>query len=607
MKRLSRKMRGRGPFLLVAGALSAAAIPASAFGAQYGYFVSQQLSATGTPYSAESADLGRVNMATGAVERTFVPAANFVTANGGAGIPLQIKMHSSSRLVAAGDYIYWTARDLGNGDTAIGRLSASGGSIQPAWHRFNANRFIDPLGIAAGGGAVYFSYWDYSTGNDWGIGRVGADGTGEVMNLIPTQSSPIGAIAVDGNTLYWVAQAGSGATTLRSCTITVGTPCTPTVRGNIGDGNNWMGLSNSLAVAGNTAYTAFLPSGYSPKFGAFNLQATPPVTGTDLFNPYGPTGCSSSNGNWLQLTADTTYGYWTGDSQSGLDGYICRRDLNAAPSDPGTNWALVYPAANNANGLYTDSLTIAAPSPPAISAISPSTGATAGGTTVTITGSGFTGATAVTFGGTAAASFTVVSDTQITATTPAGLAGPVAIAVTTASGTDTEAGAFTYEAPSTPATPASPTPPSSGNSQAPTATWVPPTGPEDRAILVNNARVDLAAAPQVETQGTTTTVVTQMTVDEVGRYTVMYIAPKRPTRRASELATATERVPFAKGTKINKRKLKRKYSAVSFTTTKKGAQVTMRALLKRAKGRKLTLRVIYRAPDGTLKESRIRS
>ena len=55
---------------------------------------------------------------------------------------------------------------------------------------------------------------------------------------------------------------------------------------------------------------------------------------------------------------------------------------------------------------------------PTVTTVSPATGPTTGGTSVTITGTNFTGATAVTFGGTAATSFTVNSATSITATTP---------------------------------------------------------------------------------------------------------------------------------------------------------------------------------------------
>jgi ABC-type transport system substrate-binding protein len=55
---------------------------------------------------------------------------------------------------------------------------------------------------------------------------------------------------------------------------------------------------------------------------------------------------------------------------------------------------------------------------PVVTSFSPSHGTT--GTSVTITGSGLTGATAVTFGGTAAQSYTVDTDTQITATVAAG-------------------------------------------------------------------------------------------------------------------------------------------------------------------------------------------
>ncbi|MFI6588052.1 IPT/TIG domain-containing protein [Embleya sp. NPDC050493] len=72
---------------------------------------------------------------------------------------------------------------------------------------------------------------------------------------------------------------------------------------------------------------------------------------------------------------------------------------------------------------------------PVVSVLSPAQGPTSGGNTVTLTGTGFTGATAVKFGTTAATSFTVLSATQITAVAPAGPAGPVAVTVTTASGT----------------------------------------------------------------------------------------------------------------------------------------------------------------------------
>jgi len=86
-----------------------------------------------------------------------------------------------------------------------------------------------------------------------------------------------------------------------------------------------------------------------------------------------------------------------------------------------------------------DSVVVGCGPAPTITAsgVSPNTGSTSGGTTVTITGTGFTGVTtAVTFGGTAA-SFTVNSLTQITATTPAHAAGTVDVTVTTGAGTAT--------------------------------------------------------------------------------------------------------------------------------------------------------------------------
>ena len=69
-----------------------------------------------------------------------------------------------------------------------------------------------------------------------------------------------------------------------------------------------------------------------------------------------------------------------------------------------------------------------------MTAVSPASGPAAGGTSVTITGTNLTGATAVNFGATPAATFTVNTATQITATSPAG-SGTVNITVTTPAGT----------------------------------------------------------------------------------------------------------------------------------------------------------------------------
>ena len=74
---------------------------------------------------------------------------------------------------------------------------------------------------------------------------------------------------------------------------------------------------------------------------------------------------------------------------------------------------------------------------PSLSSLSPSQGPVAGGTTVTLTGTNLTGATAVRFNGAAAASFTVNSSTQITAVSPAHAAGAAAVTVTTPGGTST--------------------------------------------------------------------------------------------------------------------------------------------------------------------------
>ncbi len=84
---------------------------------------------------------------------------------------------------------------------------------------------------------------------------------------------------------------------------------------------------------------------------------------------------------------------------------------------------------------------------PTITSITPTSGSTAGGTPITITGTNLNGAISVTVGGVAATSVVVVSSTSVTAVTPAGTVGAKSVAVTNPSGTGSLANAFTYVVP----------------------------------------------------------------------------------------------------------------------------------------------------------------
>ena len=81
---------------------------------------------------------------------------------------------------------------------------------------------------------------------------------------------------------------------------------------------------------------------------------------------------------------------------------------------------------------------------PVLTSISPAFGSTLGGTSVTLTGTGFTAATSVTIGGAAATSVVVVNDTTITAIASAGTVGSASVTVTGPGGTSTANGLFIF-------------------------------------------------------------------------------------------------------------------------------------------------------------------
>lgn len=137
---------------------------------------------------------------------------------------------------------------------------------------------------------------------------------------------------------------------------------------------------------------------------------------------------------------------------------------------------------------------------PTVLSVDPSHGPAAGGTTVTLTGTRFTGATAVTFDGIPGVDLTVVSDTEVTVTTPAHAAGVVDVLVVTPIGTSNPA-TFTYDADALTVTSATPNygPPGGGTPVTLTGTGF---------TSVNSVKVDstsVSFVPVSDTQITFTT------------------------------------------------------------------------------------------------------
>ncbi|WP_165482041.1 IPT/TIG domain-containing protein [Legionella beliardensis] len=154
--------------------------------------------------------------------------------------------------------------------------------------------------------------------------------------------------------------------------------------------------------------------------------------------------------------------------------------------------------------------------PPTLTSLTPTTGPVAGGQTVTLTGTNLTGTTNVTFGGVPATGISVVNDSTVTVVTPAGLAGPVDVTVTTTGGSATLAGGYAYLA-------------------APTITTLNPSaGPVAGGQAVTLTGANLSGTTSVTFGGTP---VTSVTV--VNDATLLVVTPAGPVGPVGVTVTTT--------------------------------------------------------------------
>jgi hypothetical protein len=119
--------------------------------------------------------------------------------------------------------------------------------------------------------------------------------------------------------------------------------------------------------------------------------------------------------------------------------------INATSGSLSSNQTAIVTATYNSTSA-TASISLTAPT--TVSGVSPNSGATAGGTSVTVTGTGFAAGAMITFGATDATDVVIVNSTTIAAATPAGSAGAVTVTVTNP-GAQSEglANGFTYVVP----------------------------------------------------------------------------------------------------------------------------------------------------------------
>lgn len=184
---------------------------------------------------------------------------------------------------------------------------------------------------------------------------------------------------------------------------------------------------------------------------SYSLEVLPPVI--SIAPPMLPPFTVAS---WYDQTISAsggtepyTYAITIGALPAGLVLNNSTGALSGTPSAAGAfNFTITATDSSTGAGAYTGSRaysgTVASQPTPSITGISPNSGPVAGGSSVIISGSNFTGATAVRFGGAPATGFTVNSATSITATAPAGSAGTVDITVTTAGGTSATGAADQY-------------------------------------------------------------------------------------------------------------------------------------------------------------------
>ncbi|MFC5457339.1 beta strand repeat-containing protein [Prosthecobacter fluviatilis] len=254
--------------------------------------------------------------------------------------------------------------------------------------------------------------------------------TAPTVSVVSPASGPLGggaSVTITGTNFIGATGVTIGGTPATGVVVGSGTSLTCTTPAGSAGTASVLVTTPSGTNAANTLFSYVLPptvTAISATSGSANGGATVTITGTNFTGATGVSiGGTAATG--ITVVDDTSLTCITPAHSAGTASVLV--------TTPG--------GTNTANSLYTYVLT-----PPTLTDISPIAGSTAGGTSVTLTGTNFTGATGVTIRGVAATDVVVISGTSLVCTTPAGTAGSASVAVTTPSGT-VSSNLYTYVQP----------------------------------------------------------------------------------------------------------------------------------------------------------------
>jgi len=344
------------------------------------------------------------------------------------GPPTVTNVSPNSGSIAGGTAVTITGANFATGvSVKFGTAAATGVSV------INSSTItaMTPAGVA-GTATITVTNSNGQTGSL--AGAFTYIGPPTVTNVSPNSGSTTGGTAVTitgtnfaaGTTVKFGATATTGVVIVNATTITATTPANSA-------GAVTVTVTNSIGQTGTLA-------------NAFTYIAPPTVTSVS------PTSGSTAGGTAIAVrganfASGATVKFGTATATSVV---VTNSTTITATTPAGTAGAVTVTVTNSngLNGTLANAFTYVAP--PTVTSVSPNNGTTAGATFVTITGANFASGATVKFGSTAATSVAIVNSTTITAKTPAGSAGAVAVTVTNFNGqTGTLTNAFTYVAPPT--------------------------------------------------------------------------------------------------------------------------------------------------------------